>query len=193
VAVVGRLSVVWAGSGDGWVAGRAWCWRCCADRRTGLAAGGHAGATMVGGVNRRCWGGSAAQRQGTKPGERPGEFEGPWPGVLQVQDDPAGVADDPGGDMPQPVAQRLGSATARSPSSSNAWVQQVRSWAARTSSSQTLLRRHRSKGRLARPVALAARMRSSTRARWRCRNSKVLRSGWAGRWGRPGSGARQGR
>ena len=33
-------------------------------------------------------------------------------------------------------------------------------------------------GRVARPVALAARMRSSTRARWRCRNSKVLRSGW---------------
>ena len=32
-------------------------------------------------------------------------------------------------------------------------------------------------GRLRRPVALAARMRSSTRARWRCRNSSPARSG----------------
>ena len=51
---------------------------------------------------------STAQRQGSQPGERPGELDGPWPGVLQAKDDPAGVADDPGGDMPQPVAQRLG-------------------------------------------------------------------------------------
>ena len=28
--------------------------------------------------------------------------------MLQAKDDPAGVADDPGGDMPQPVAQGLG-------------------------------------------------------------------------------------
>ena len=86
--------------------------------------------------------------------------------------DAAGVADDPGGDMP--AAGSAGSwARPRpaSPSSSSAWVQTVRSWAARTSSSQTALRRHRSKGRLARPVALAARMRSSTRARWRWRSS----------------------
>jgi hypothetical protein len=108
VEVVGRLSVVWAGSGDGWVAGRVWSWRCCADRRAGLAAGGHAGVTPGGWVNRRRWGGSAAQRQGTQPGERPGEFDDPWPGVLPAQDDPAGVADDPGGHMQQPVAQRLG-------------------------------------------------------------------------------------
>jgi hypothetical protein len=32
----------------------------------------------------------------------------PWPAALQPQDDPAGVADHPGGDMQQPVAQRLG-------------------------------------------------------------------------------------
>jgi hypothetical protein len=31
----------------GWLAG-AWCWGCCADRRTGLVAGGHAGVTHGG-------------------------------------------------------------------------------------------------------------------------------------------------
>jgi len=32
----------------------------------------------------------------------------PRPGALQAKDPAAGVADDPGGDMPQPVAQGLG-------------------------------------------------------------------------------------
>jgi hypothetical protein len=73
-----------------------------------VAAGGHAGVTHGGWRSRRrCWR-SAAQRQGPQPGERPGELDGPWPGALQAQDDPSGVADDAGGDMPQPVAQRLG-------------------------------------------------------------------------------------
>jgi hypothetical protein len=55
------------------------------------------------------------------------------------------------------VRSRLGSASANSPSSSSVCNQQVRSWAARTSSSQTALRRQGSNGRLASPVALAAR------------------------------------
>jgi hypothetical protein len=32
----------------------------------------------------------------------------PAPGALQAHDGPAGVADHPGGDVPQPVAKRLG-------------------------------------------------------------------------------------
>jgi hypothetical protein len=50
----------------------------------------------------------AAQRQGPQPSERAGEFDGPWPGGLQPQDEAAGMADDAGGDVQQPVAQRLG-------------------------------------------------------------------------------------
>src|SRR5215216_7059075 len=51
---------------------------------------------------------SAAQRQGPQPSERTGELDGPRPGGLQPQDQAAGVTDDPGGDVQEPVAQRLG-------------------------------------------------------------------------------------
>ena len=52
--------------------------------------------------------GTAAQRQGPQPGERAGQLGRPGPGALQAQDHAAGVADDAGGDVQQPVAQRLG-------------------------------------------------------------------------------------
>src|SRR6266511_3836619 len=57
---------------------------------------------------RRCCAWSAAQRQGSEPGERAGEVDGPWPRALQPQDRAAGVVDDPRGNVQQPVAQRLG-------------------------------------------------------------------------------------
>jgi hypothetical protein len=64
-----------------------------------LAGGGWTSALLAG---------LAAQRQGSQPGERLGQLDCPWPGALQAQDDPAGMVDDPGGCVPQPVAQRLG-------------------------------------------------------------------------------------
>jgi hypothetical protein len=95
---------------------------------------------------------------------------------VQAQDQTAGVAHHPCRHMQQPVAQRLGLGHGELAVQQQAWVQQVRSWAARTSSSQARLRRHRSKGRLRSPVALAARMRSSTR-----RAGGGVARGWPGR------------
>src|SRR5215216_6717848 len=72
-------------------------------------AGGQGGVTPIGMADRRrCWAGSAAQRQGPQPGERTGERGCPRPGGLQPQDEAAGVAGHAGGDMQQPVAQGLG-------------------------------------------------------------------------------------
>jgi hypothetical protein len=51
---------------------------------------------------------SAVQRQRPQAGEGSSQRGGPWPGPLEAHDDPAGVADDPGGHMQQPVAQGLG-------------------------------------------------------------------------------------
>ena len=108
---------------------------------------------------------SAGDRQPSERGhQRPG------PVVVEAQADPAGVADEPAGGVPQPIAQGLGSARASSLSSasSSACAQQTRVWAMATRVSQTSLAPTSANGRLARPVALAQRMRSSTRAwaRW---------------------------
>ena len=51
---------------------------------------------------------SAVQRQRPQAGERGGQLVRPRPGALQANDEAAGVADDAGGDMQQPVAQGLG-------------------------------------------------------------------------------------
>ena len=56
------------------------------------------------------------------------------------------------------------------------WVQAIRSWAISESSSQTALWSKSRKGRLSRPVCLAARMRSSALARARCRRSSSTAS-----------------
>src|SRR5215213_10421750 len=76
--------------------------------RLGWLAGSVAGLLSEWADRRRCWARSAAQRQGPQPSERTGEFDGPRPGGLQPQDQAAGVTDGPGGDVQEPVAQRLG-------------------------------------------------------------------------------------
>jgi hypothetical protein len=47
-------------------------------------------------------------QQGPQPGERGDQVGGPGPGAVQPHDQAAGVAGDPAGHVPQPVAQRLG-------------------------------------------------------------------------------------
>ena len=125
------MAVVWAAVGwcerrPGRLGGRpGWCWRCC-------AGGGRRRAAGWAWRHDPWWvsessalaGGSAAQRQGTQPGERPGELDGPGPGALQAKDRAAGVADDRG--RRHGAAGSAGSwarRRARAPSSSSAWVQ----------------------------------------------------------------------
>src|SRR5215218_6626372 len=50
----------------------------------------------------------AAGGQGTQPGERRHQVGGPGPGAVDADDDAAGVADDPAGDVPQPEPEGLG-------------------------------------------------------------------------------------
>ena len=86
-----------------------------------------------------------------------------------------------GGHVQQPVAQRLGLGQCEGA------VQQQRLGPAgevlggQDQLQPDLVARQRSNGRFCRPVALAARMRSSTRARWRWRSSSRARSrpGWS--------------
>jgi hypothetical protein len=120
---------------------------------------------------------SAAQRQGSQPSERSGELGRPGPAALQAQDDSAGVAHHPCSDVEQPIAQGLGLGRGQLTVQQQGLDPAGEVWAARTSSSQTRLRRRRSKGSFESPVALAARMRSSTRAHWRCRSSRLAMSG----------------
>lgn len=129
-----------------------------------VALGGRRVARLPGvllvGTGRR-W--SARVREGIEPGERTGDHVGPRPVGLGA----AAGGDRLGSGGEHRSRRRRGSHRRAAPVSANIGIQASRSSAIWTISSQTWFCAASCRGRSRRPVARAARMRSSARARWR--------------------------
>jgi hypothetical protein len=97
-------------------------------------------------------------------GERGGQLLAPGPGLIDTDEQPALSAGDPGGDLQQPVAQLRGFGVGEVAVEESGLVQAIRSAAVRASSTQAALIANCREGSRSRPVFLAQRIRSSTRA-----------------------------
>lgn len=92
------------------------------------------------------------------------QLAGPGPVHRDLDFPFALAADQPGGSVQQPVAQRLGSAVARVVCRHSSRIQHSRSQAIMAATHQAWLISHDVEGRCFRPVSFAQRIRSSTRA-----------------------------
>ena len=118
------------------------------------------------------WGGGSSSA-GLQAGQRGGQQVGPGCVGSKAQADSAGVAGQPAGDRKQPQSWAFGFPAPRGCSSKTSICSQaVRSMASCTNAHQIRFWSNPCRGRLARPVSLATRMRSSQRARRRWRSSR---------------------
>lgn len=106
-------------------------------------------------------------------GEGVGDHVGPGPVDAEAEDALPAGRDQTGGRREQPEPELLGSQRRAGTVSASIGIQASRSSASWTISSQSWLLEVWCRGRLRRPVSRAARMRSSARARWRCRSSRA--------------------